>query len=554
MSIPRQLFFRARQELINVVLTLLPPAPDLDDSFDRKLPLPDPAALAATPLAQQVIDLAGQIQRHQFPVLATTVDAGPDIRWRRDYARGIETGLAYFRRIPYLDTPRAGDHKVIWELNRHQHLIVLAQAGLLTCDTRHLDEIRAQLESWIAGNPFHRGTNWASALEVAFRALSWIWVYHFVGRAMPPEFRARWLHMLYLHGCHLANNLSFYFSPNNHLVGEALALHALGLFFAGLPRAAKWEQLGARVMRRQMDLQIRADGSSFEQSTYYQGYLLDMFLLHAILARPGPEYLAKLERMSEFLHAVTGPSCLPPFLGDDDGGHFPPGFIPRPGGAGEWQSRLFSDAGVAVMTCGATHALVDAGPFGALHSGHSHSDTLSIIVRSGGEEILIDPGTYTYTGEPEWRDWFRGSSAHNTIRVNCLNQGLIAGPFRWTHQPQVTILDWQTDSVRDILDAECRYAGFTHRRRVEFQKPHVFLITDHVLGPPGEHDIEQFWHLGSLAARSKLILPRDAELTASWRSTTFGEKHPSPMLRVHRHCPLPLRLETRIDLTTAVPH
>ena len=85
---------------------------------------------------------------------AATIDAGPEIRWRRDYLRGIETGLPYFRRIPYLDTPRAGDHKVIWELNRHQHLIVLAQAYRLTGDTRNLDEIRAQLESWIAGQSF----------------------------------------------------------------------------------------------------------------------------------------------------------------------------------------------------------------------------------------------------------------------------------------------------------------------------------------------------------------------------------------------------------------
>jgi hypothetical protein len=200
---------------------------------------------------------------------------------------------------------------MIWELNRHQHLIVLAQAHLLTGESRYLDEIHAQLESWIQGNPFHRGTNWASALEVAFRAMSWIWVFHLVGCSMPRDFRARWLHMLYLHGCHLANNLSFYFSPNNHLVGEGLVLHALGLFFGGHPRSERWEQLGARVMREQMDVQIRADGSSFEQSTYYQGYLSDMFRLHAILARPGPEYCAKLQRMADYLDAVTGRRWTP---------------------------------------------------------------------------------------------------------------------------------------------------------------------------------------------------------------------------------------------------
>jgi hypothetical protein len=252
--------------------------------------------------------------------------------------------------------------------------------------------------------------------------------------------------------------------------------------------------------------------------------------------------------MAEYLDAVTGPSGLPPMLGDDDGGHL---FYPYrpPHGAGERKSRLFPHAGIAVMTCGTTHAIVDAGRFGALHSGHSHSDTLSIILRSGADELLIDPGTYTYTAEPEWRDWFRGSSAHNTIRIDRRDQAVMAGPFRWNHQPEVAILNWQTNSDRDVLEAECRYWGFTHRRRVEFQKPDVFLITDDVSGPPGEHEIEQFWHLGSLAERSKLILPSDAELSDSWRSVTFGEKHPSPMLRVHRRCGLPLRLEARIDLT-----
>jgi len=379
--------------------------------------------------------------------------------------------------------------------------------------------------------------------------LSWLWVYHFVGPEMQPEFRARWLHMLYLHGCHLANNLSFYFSPNNHLVGEALVLHALGLFFAGIPKAAHWEQLGARVMSEQMDLQIRADGSSFEQSTYYQRYVFDMFRLHAILKRPSPDYLVKLALMAEFLDAIAGPSRRLPLLGDDDGGQLPLGTMQRPAGAGKQESRLFPDAGLAVMTCGQVHALVDAGPFGALHSGHSHSDTLSIIVRSGSDEILIDPGTYTYTAEPEWRDWFRGSAAHNTIRIDGLDQALMAGPFRWTSPPAVAILYWSTDGERDILEAECRYAGFTHRRRVEFRKPDLFLITDDVSGPSGLHDVEQFWHLGSAHARAKLILPDDAELMESWRSTEFGRKFPAPMLRVRRRAELPIRLEARIDLS-----
>jgi hypothetical protein len=219
-----------------------------------------------------------------------------------------------------LDVRRTGDHKVIWEPNRHQHLVLLGQAFCFTGDPGYLAEIRAQLESWFVANPYNRGINWASALEVAFRALSWVWTYHLVGGQMIAEFGMKWLRQLYQHGCHLEHNLSFYFSPNTHLLGEALALHALGVFFTGLPRAAHWEQLGARVMREQMERQVHADGSHFERSTYYHLYATDMFLLHAILAKPDREHMDKLEKMAEYLNAVMGPSRLLPFLGDDDGG------------------------------------------------------------------------------------------------------------------------------------------------------------------------------------------------------------------------------------------
>ncbi len=90
------------------------------------------AALLDTDFARQVIELATSIRAHRFALLGLAVDTGPEIHWRRDYERGIETGLDYFRFIPFLDARRAGDHKLIWELNRHQHLVTLAQAYLFT--------------------------------------------------------------------------------------------------------------------------------------------------------------------------------------------------------------------------------------------------------------------------------------------------------------------------------------------------------------------------------------------------------------------------------------
>jgi heparinase II/III-like protein len=589
-----EIAFRLKQELINAYQYASLPDVQIDPNFKPRVKLPDPApvvaALQGAPYCHEVRSLAEQIRQHRFPILGLTIDTGPDIPWRRDYTSGVETDLRYFRRIPYLDVRRTGDHKVIWEPNRHQHLVLLAQAFCLTGDPAYMAEIRAQLESWFVANPYNRGINWASALEVAFRALSWVWTYHLVGGQMIVEFRLKWLRQLYQHGCHLEHNLSFYFSPNTHLLGEALALHALGVFFTGLPRAAHWEQLGARVMREQMERQVHADGSHFEQSTYYHLYATDMFLLHAILAKPDREYMDKLEKMAEYLNAVLGPSRILPFLGDDDGGrlfhpygdrsHFAratmatasivldrrhwrwdaadlheqaawwlgAGVLDRNPGEAKWESRLFSDAGVAAMLAGTNQVVFDAGGFGPWGAGHSHADALNILVRSGNEEILIDPGTCTYVGEQKWRDWFRSTDAHNTVRIDGRDQATLAGPFRWANHPEVAILSWKTNAKRDAMEAECRYRGFTHRRSVEFQKPDVVLIVDEIEGPPGEHDVEQLWHLGSLDARARLVLPEGGELVESWRSSVFGEKHPSPMLRVRRRCALPVRLEAKVVL------
>src|SRR5581483_7793026 len=99
-----------------------------------------------------------------------------------------------------------------------------------------------------------------------------------VGPQMPSGLRGRFLDSLYRHARHIENNLSFYFSPNTHLLGEAVALHALGTF------SAEFRSLGAQLVADQMDKQVREDGSHFEQSTYYHGYAVDMFLFHAIVA------------------------------------------------------------------------------------------------------------------------------------------------------------------------------------------------------------------------------------------------------------------------------
>src|SRR5208282_6768920 len=111
-----------------------------------------------------------------------------------------------------------------------------AKAGLLSGDHKYARELTAQWRSWIKANPYPLGINWGSTLEVAFRSLSWIWVDHLLAGAEEYEgLRAELAPALAFHGRYIERYLSTYFSPNTHLLGEAVALFSLGALYPQMP-------------------------------------------------------------------------------------------------------------------------------------------------------------------------------------------------------------------------------------------------------------------------------------------------------------------------------
>jgi len=321
-------------------------------------------------------------------------------------------------------------------------------------------------------------------------------------------------------------------------------------------------------------------------------------LFAAVVEKMPPQYLEKLRRMGEYLDALMGPARRLPFLGDDDGGRFFHPYGEREGfgraslaacaqlAGGNWEytredaeewavwlggaaagsagseagraSRLFADAGVAAMRAGETQVLMDAGPFGPFGAGHSHADTLSLVVRRGRADVLVDAGTYTYVSEPEWRDRFRGTAAHNTVRIDGLDQGTMAGPFRWSSRPEVTLRRWESSAERDLVDAVCAYGGFRHRRQAVFVKPDWIFVLDTVEGPGGEHRVEQFWHAGEAVevrngrrfgiGGAELLVTREGKVEEGWRSTVLGSKTAAPVVKVEMRGGLPMRLGAALDL------
>jgi len=514
--------------------------------------MPALAALLRKRMPNEVNDIlssAEKICAHRFDLLGyENLDYGLKIDWHHDRVHGKGAPQKPWYSIRYLDFDEVGDAKVTWELNRHQHLVTLAKAYVISSEERFKKELIAQFYDWREQNPYPIGVNWASSLEVAFRTFSWLWVKHLLAGAAKPQFAADLSQALALNGRHIERYLSTYFSPNTHLLGEGVALFFLGVLCPELSSARQWQRLGWRIVLEEAESQVLADGMHFEQSAYYHVYALDFFLHAIVLASrndiPVPQHLENaLEKMLEALLRISQAGVTARF-GDDDGGRvfngrrnrtehlldplaagailFGRGDFKRAAGSlrdetvwllgvegvqrfdqienavAEARSVALRDSGLYVMA-GAepepSQLVIDAGPQGVHGAGHGHADALSIQLAQSGQALLIDPGSGEYVGPNSVRTSFRVTAAHNTVQVDGLSQSIPNGPFSWKRLTNTTVQRW-VEGEDFILFAGSHdgYDAAVHRRWVFHRKGGFWLVRDLIEGA-GQHRIAIRWHL-----------------------------------------------------------
>ena len=474
------------------------------------------------------------------------------VDWHADPVHGRRAPGVFYADVPFL-SPGIGDHKIIWELNRHQHWLQFGRAAWLTGDPRYAQAICEQLESWLADNPPFIGINWASMLEVGFRAISWTWALHCLlgnSTSQIPDSKSQeslWLIDMLVgldrQLTHIERHLSYYFSPNTHLTGEALALYVAGTALPELAGSQRWVETGRRVLLEEIDRQILPDGGHVERSTHYQRYTLDFYLLATLTARLGGDDAAgrRFEeasyRLAEFTRTIADPDGRVPLLGDDDGGMLWPiagrgaddvrdsiavaalvvgkpeltawgapeeAFwitgpraaalrstpAPAPG------SRLLPDTGYFVARgADRSHAVLDAGPHGYLNGGHAHADALSLTLSIDGRRLLIDPGTCTYTMDPSIRDRMRSTGSHNTVMLDGRSQSQPDGPFHWRSTVDARVVACRRNPAFDVIEAaHDGYQTARHRRTVVRTRHAGWLIVDVIADEGRRHQATAHWH------------------------------------------------------------
>ena len=377
-----------------------------------------------------------------------------------------------------IDDFAGGDLKLVWEPNRFAVVFLLVRGYWQTGDD-HLAELFWQLvEDWRRHNPPQGGANWKCGQEVALRVLAWCFgLYGFLHSPQSsPERITQLTQMIAVSGQRIAANLDYALSQrNNHAVSEAAGLWTIGSLFPELREAARWRDLGRELLSAQAGRLIYSDGAFSQHSMNYQRLMLHVYLWSMRLAelhgRPfGREVYETIRRAGEFLyHMQDEATGRLPHYGQDDGALVLPlgssarddfrpviqavHYLTRrqrcytdPIGSEEllwlfgpkaWESPISSRRrGNLQATEGGYYTLRSPAGFAFTRAGHfrhrpSQADCLHVDIWWRGQNIALDPGTYSYNAEPPWNNPLAHTAYHNTVTVDGHDQMQRVSRFLW---------------------------------------------------------------------------------------------------------------------------
>lgn len=454
--------------------------------------------------------------------------------------------------------------------------------------------------------------------------------------AAGEAFKQRWLTSVYQHCQFIAGHFSRYSSANNHLLGELMGLFIASLTWPLWKRSSRWKSTAQRGLEREALLQNGEDGVNREQANWYHHEVADMMIVSGLIARANgcdfsAAYWHRLRGMLQYIASIMDVGGHVPNFGDADDA-----IVARldPDVADVYRSLLatgavlfesaefkfkareiddktrwllgdaasgkfeaigmanvslpirkdFPNAGYYILgdrfeTNREVRIVADAGPLGYLSiAAHGHADALSFTLSVGGKEILIDPGTYAYHTQRVWRDYFKGTSAHNTVRIDGVDQSVSGGNFLWVRHAQSQAIAIERTPLADRwVASHDGYARLkhplTHRRELLFEKQHPRLqVTDELLGS-GEHEVEMFWHFAeqcTVLANGRdvrvscggvlmsMTLPKELRCSVQraverpqpggWISRSFDSKVPTTTLVARGRIDGAARLVTRFNL------
>ena len=468
-----------------------------------------------------------------------------DLRW--DMERS-QKPVVFKDKIDWLKLP-GDDGEWIFAFNRQRFWICLGQAYAVTKDEKYVKTFVNQLESWTTTMQRSKPENapvWRT-IEAGLRMEYWLkaFCYFEDSPLITPKVKALFYESMTDHAEFIMGVWNSYNLMSNW--GE-MANH--GLFIAGVMLPETWidlegkerhsknkEYIQTALERLEMEarIQIYEDGTQWEQSPMYHNEVLHHFLDVLILAKRNEIKIAedveqKIHQMCRADVIWQKPDGEEICMGDSDAIDvrdlttkgallFKDPFIKARAyrhldfetvwDVGADMAEVYDSIPEENCTHKTLECLPHSGNYyfrssqkpdalffhfhcGTLGAGHGHSDQLHVDLFANGEDILVDPGRYTYVDKKDRYD-FKDSTAHNTCIVDgkniydCLDS--------WGCDNLVRSLNRSSFSKNGFSYAEGAYLkeSLLVNRRCIFIEPDIIVINDEFYAKEG-HSYKQFWH------------------------------------------------------------
>jgi hypothetical protein len=267
----------------------------------------------------------------QFRIFGHPLPVDEKMDFHKDIFSGKRFPLAFSKSID-IRTDRYGSAKAVWEVNRLQFLIPLLTDYKITKDRKKLDLFVSIMTSWNEQNPYLKGINWYSNIEVNLRLINWYWCWILLEKdevwqreEKYKSFRDKvWLPLIYSHCVYSSKNPSYHSSANNQLIAEYA-----GLFIAStlwkFKESPVWLKKSRRGLEREMLNQHSENGVNKEEAAGHIQFVTDLFLLSYIAAEHSGiafsyKYTNSLKAICTYINNLLDMNGNSPKYGDEDDG------------------------------------------------------------------------------------------------------------------------------------------------------------------------------------------------------------------------------------------
>lgn len=451
--------------------------------------------------SEAVLEWADKAINHEFDYLGSGFVKLNPIDWHLDFKSGfIWPKGGFYLKYKKVDLTNAADVKVPWELSRCHHLLWLGEAYLITKDEKYAKEVVDQLEWWIDENPLMCSINWTCTMDVAIRAVNWMYAINMISAsiALNEEALKRINEGLFEHGWFIFRNLEKWYPYSaNHYAANITGLLYLSQLFIGTNEGKKWCNYALKEYFLEVRFQVLPSGAHFERSISYHRLMTELFaypyfMLQRIKEPIPLDIQLRVGSMFDFTDHYTKHNGMAPQMGDNDDGRLLP-FVKRdfrehdylisigyfefgkhyeslstdkmvldtffllpeknvikeltPHNTSFTVIKDHRDAGLVVLKKADLYLIfsnTSLSCYPDLHRNvlgtHTHADGLTFELSVGKQDFIIDPGSYVYTASAFERNKFRSTGKHNTVTID--------------GQDQVELFDTDLFSVKGFNEVE----------------------------------------------------------------------------------------------------